>query len=59
MLKNLINMILGLFGGAKKDTAQVEGDWSSGDYDRYAQLKKEKREEYLAQKESQKNGGKA
>lgn len=60
MLKNLINLILNLFGGKSKgDTAQAEGDWSSGDYDRYAELKKQKREEYLAQKESQQNGDKA
>jgi len=57
MLKNLINLILGLFGSKKQETAQ--SDWSSGDYDRYAELKKEKREEYLAQKAQQKNSDKA
>ncbi|GEM_PF-2939860 len=60
MLKNIINIILGLFGGSKnQETAESDGDWSSGDYDRYADLKKEGKEEYLAQKERQKNSGKA
>lgn len=60
MLKNIINLILGLFGGNKnQNTAQADGDWSSGDYDRYAELKKEGREEYLAQKEDEKNSDKA
>lgn len=48
MLKNLLNIILSLFG-SKKETAQ--SDWSAGDYDKYAERKRESREEVLASKE--------
>ncbi len=53
-MKAIIQWLIALFN-PKKKMAKNEEDWSSGDYDLYADLKAKKSDQNLAKNKSQKN----